>query len=237
MLVRSDHVLALLIVFVLPLRAWWGMRTLNAAPSERVPALRARLWWRAILMQWALIGMLALVWTQEHRSPVSLALVVRPNWGLAGVLIGLATIVSLVMRQRARVAQEPELQRSVREQLASVQRLMPHTTGEFRVFAALAVTAGICEELLFRGFLTWYLAHHVGLPVAAAAQVVIFGVAHLYQGFGGILKTGFAGAFFTAVVWISGSLVPAMLIHALMDLHAGDLARRVLPEDTGITKA
>ena len=76
-----------------------------------------------------------------------------------------------------------------------------------------------------------------GLPVAAAAQVVIFGVAHLYQGVGGIVKTGFAGAFFTAVVWISGSLVPAMLIHALMDLHAGDLARRVLPEDTGITKA
>jgi hypothetical protein len=127
--VHSDHVLALLIVFVLPLRAWWGMRTLNAASPERVPAVRARLWWRAIVMQWALIGMLALVWAQEDRSPVSLALVLRPNWGLAGVLIGLATIVSLVMRQRARVAQEPELQRSVREQLASVRRLMPHTTG------------------------------------------------------------------------------------------------------------
>ena len=72
----------------------------------------------------------------------------------------------------------------------------------------MCVTAGICEELLFRGFLTWYLAHHVGLPVAAAAQVVIFGVAHLYQGFGGIVKTGFAGAFFaTAAGFLRGQVV------------------------------
>jgi hypothetical protein len=41
------------------------------------------------------------------------------------------------------------------------------------------------------------------------------------------------GAFFTGVVWVSGSLVPAMLIHALMDLHAGDLARRMHVEGWG----
>jgi uncharacterized protein len=232
--VRLDHVLVALILFVLPLRAWWGMRALNAAPAETVPGLRRRLWARALATQWLITALIGYVWWSEHRSPVSLSLVLRPTMGLVGVLVGLVTIVSLVVRQRARIAQEPELQVSVREQLASVSRLMPHSDAEFAGFAALAVTAGVCEEVMFRGFLTWYLAHFLPLPAAAAVQIAVFGLAHLYQGRSGILKTGLVGAFFTGLVWVSGSLFPAMLIHALMDLHAGDLARRMHVQGWGV---
>lgn len=108
---------------------------------------------------------------------------------------------------------------------------MPHRDHEYPLFAALACTAGLCEEFLFRGYLLWYLGHVVPVPVAYVLQSVVFGVAHFYQGLRGIVMTGLAGAFFTGVRIVSGSLWPAMLIHALMDLHAGDLARRVFPPD------
>ncbi len=231
--VLLDHLIVALILLVLPLRAWWGMRALNAAAADAVPMLRRRLWQRGMLMQWLLTAAIAWGWWSEHRSPVSLSLVLRPTMGLVGVLVGLATIVSLVVRQRARIAREPELQASVRQQLAPVARLMPHNDAEFAGFAALAVTAGVCEEVMFRGFLTWYLGHFLPLPFAALLQAVLFGLAHLYQGRAGIVKTGLVGAFFTGIVWVSGSLVPAMLIHALMDLHAGDLARRMHVEGWG----
>ena len=42
-----------------------------------------------------------------------------------------------------------------------------------------------------------------------------------------MLRTGFVGAFLTFVVLVSGSLYPAMLLHALMDLQAGRLALRL----------
>lgn len=235
--VLLDHALVALILFLLPLRAWWGMRALNAASPEAVPALRRRLWARALAMQWALTAFIGYGWWSEHRSPVSLALVLRPTMGLVGVLVGLATIISLVVRQRARIAHEPELQASVRAQLAPIARLMPHSDAEFAGFAALAVTAGVCEEIMFRGFLTWYLGHYLPLPAAAAVQVAVFGLAHLYQGRAGIVKTGLVGAFFTGLVWVSGSLYPAMLIHALMDLHAGDLARRMHVQRWGVGQA
>ncbi len=234
--VPLDHALVAFILFVLPLRAWWGMRALHAASEEALPALRRRLWARALIMQWTITALIAWVWWSEHRSPVSMSLVLRPTMGLVGVLVGLVTIVSLVLRQRSRIVNEPELQASVRQQLASVARLMPHSNAEFAGFAALAVTAGVCEEVMFRGFLTWYLAHFLPLPAAAALQIAIFGLAHLYQGRAGIVKTGLVGAFFTAIVAVSGSLFPAMLIHALMDLHAGDLARRMHVEQWGLAK-
>lgn len=231
MLTLADHLLALVIILGLPLRAWTGMRALRAAAAAAVPALRRRLWWRAIVMQWGLTAVVLVVWLKNYRSPVTLGLGLEPSAGLAGVLVGLTTIVSLVVRQRGALATDETLRARVRERLAPVERLMPHRASEYPLFAVLACTAGLCEEFLFRGWLLWYLAHIVPFPAACVLQAAVFGVAHFYQGGRGILLTGLAGAFFTGVLLVSGSLWPAMLIHALMDLHAGDLARRVFPPD------
>ena len=231
MLTLADHLLTLFIVVGLPLRALLAMRALRDAPAAAVPALRRRLWWRAIFSQWLLTGIVLAVWFAAWRSPVTLGLALRPTAGLAGVLVGLTTIVSLVLRQRRALLADEALCAKVRARLSPVERLMPHSTSEFPLFSALAITAGLCEELLFRGYLVWYAAHIVPLPAAYLLQSVVFGLCHVYQGGRGVWLTMLAGAFFTAVVLVTGSLWPAMLIHALMDLHAGDLARRVFPPD------
>ncbi len=231
MLTAYDHLIVALIVVGLPLRAFIGMRALKAAPVAELPRLRPRLWWRGIVSQWALVGMVAALFHAMHRSPWSLRLAILPTPGLVGVLVGLTTIISLVVRQRASIATDDTLRQQVRARLASVERLLPRHAGEFPLFAALAITAGLCEEFLFRGYLLWYLAHVVPPPAAWALQALAFGLGHAYQGPRGIVTTGIAGAFFSAVVFVSGSLAPAMLIHALMDLHAGDLARRVFPAE------
>lgn len=228
----ADHLLVLFIVLGLPLRAWLGMRSLNLAPVAGLPALRRRLWLRAIVTQWLLVGAVVAVWLASGRNLAPLGLALLPTAGLAGVLVGLATIVSLILRQRGGLEGDEQLRARVRERLASVQRLMPKGRDEFPLFAALAVTAGLCEEFLFRGYLLWYAAQFVALPIAAVLQAVVFGVCHVYQGPRGIVLTGVAGLFFTGVRVVAGSLWPAMLIHALMDLHAGDMARRVFPAES-----
>jgi len=231
MLPPADTALALLIVVLLPVRAWFGMRTLKAAPTEALPALRRRLWRRAILSQWALVALVLAVWLGARRSQAALGLSFRPTVGLAGVLVGLATIVSIVVRQRGAVEHDEDIRSRIRARLAPVERLMPRSRAELPLFSALAITAGCCEELLFRGYLLWVAGQVMPFPLAAAAQALVFGLCHAYQGGRGIVLTTFAGAFLTGVVLVAGSLPPAMLIHALMDLHAGDLARRVFPPD------
>jgi membrane protease YdiL (CAAX protease family) len=231
MLTLADTLLTLFIVVGLPLRAWFGMRRLNAAPAAELASLRPRLWWRAILSQWLLVALVLSVWLANHRSLVTLGLALRPTAGLAGVMVGIVTIIVIVLRQRGAVDSDESLRERIRERLAPVERLMPRRASDFRAFAALACTAGLCEEFLFRGYLAWVAGLLLPFPVAPAAQAIVFGVCHAYQGWRGIVLTTFAGAFLTAVVLVSGSLWPAMLVHALMDLHAGDLARRVFPND------
>src|SRR6185295_13535650 len=219
MLTLADMLLALFIIVGLPLRAWYGMRRLNAAPAAELPRLRTRLWWRAILSQWVLVALVLAVWLADHRSLLALRLSLQPTTGFAGIMVGVVTIIVLVLRQRGAVDTDQDIRRRIRERLAPVERLMPRRGSDFRAFAALACTAGLCEELLFRGYLAWVAGLLLPFPVAPAAQAVVFGVCHAYQGWRGIVLTTFAGAFLTAVVLVSGSLWPAMLVHALMDLH------------------
>src|SRR5262245_48334571 len=231
MLTLADTLLSLLIVVGLPLRAWFSMRALNTAPARGLAALRRRLWARAILSQWALVTLVVIVWLAHHRNLAVLGLVLKPTGGLAGVMVGLVTIVAIVLRQRVAVDTDEQIRERIRVRLGPVQRLMPRRGPGFAHFAALAWTAGPCEELPFRGYLAWVAGILLPFPVAPAAQALVFGICHAYQGPRGIVLTTFAGAFLTAVVLVSGSLYPAMLIHGLMDLHAGDLARRVFPPD------
>jgi membrane protease YdiL (CAAX protease family) len=93
---------------------------------------------------------------------------------------------------------------------------------ERSVFALLAVTAGVCEELLFRGFGIAYLRWlWPGSPRVAviAITAVAFGLVHLYQGPRGVVLTGLVGAYLAWLVLSTGSLLPAMVIHALLDLR------------------
>ena len=99
--------------------------------------------------------------------------------------------------------------------------LFPATPRERRWWMVVAVTAGICEEVLFRGFLLYYLRSGWGLALAAAIVVssLIFGMQHLYQGAKGVVATTLGGAMFALLFVISGSLLLPILLHAAMDLR------------------
>jgi membrane protease YdiL (CAAX protease family) len=110
----------------------------------------------------------------------------------------------------------------LRHQARGFVALLPATAQEKRVFAGLAITAGICEELLFRGFgiayvrWLWPGASDAALIALTAAS---FGLVHLYQGARGVVLTTLVGAYLASVTVSAGSLLPAMVMHALLDLR------------------
>lgn len=92
---------------------------------------------------------------------------------------------------------------------------------EWWLCLGLALTAGICEELVYRGALLHIVERVLpgtSLVLAAAIAVGLFGIAHAYQGVKGVVGTTVLGAVFMAVFLGSGRLLPAMVLHALVDL-------------------
>jgi membrane protease YdiL (CAAX protease family) len=98
----------------------------------------------------------------------------------------------------------------------------PATWAERRWFSFLCITAGICEETLFRGFLLHYLhlvPWSLNLTMALLLSSIIFGLQHLYQGAIGATSTVVIGLLFGLLFLLTGNLLLPMLCHAVMDLR------------------
>ncbi|MGD8190976.1 CPBP family intramembrane glutamic endopeptidase [Brevibacillus ginsengisoli] len=99
--------------------------------------------------------------------------------------------------------------------------LRPYSSKERSLWVLVSLTAGVCEELLCRAFpllfLTSYL-HNFSLVVYLMISSVMFGLIHYYQGFNGVIKTSISGLFLALIYLSFQSILPAILIHAVMDL-------------------
>jgi len=86
----------------------------------------------------------------------------------------------------------------------------------------VCITAGVCEETLFRGFMLHYL--HVfpwtlNLTLALLISSVIFGLNPLYQGASGVAGTAIVGFLFGLLFLLTGNLLLPFIFHGVMDLR------------------
>lgn len=222
-----DHLLVLAFAVAWPLVTLREYpRFLRAAASGR-PGVRERMYAKTVLEQWAFVALLAALWWTGGRALPPLGLGAVEGWRL-WVALGVAVGLPILFVLQARAATRPEARTAILRQLEYARLLLPHTRSEFRWFEALSVTAGICEELLFRGYLIWYLAHYVGMGWGAALSALGFGLAHAYQGRHGAIRATLAGAVFTGGYLLIGQLWPLMVAHAAIDMTSGWIGYRVL---------
>lgn len=104
----------------------------------------------------------------------------------------------------------------------AVQFLLPHGGSELAVWMALSLTAGICEETFFRGYLQrQFMALAKNAPLGILLSAVMFGTAHAYQGFAKAVNIGVLGAMYGIFAHWRKSVRPGMIAHTLQDVLGG----------------
>ncbi len=217
------------LLLAIPFIEWrWVWPRFLARVASGEPNVRMR-FYRAILVGQWLIALALIAWWVSRERPWAL-LLLGPSTPLRlGIGLALALAISAFLYwQRVQILKREDALAKVRPQLESAAPLLPHNDCEMRRFRVVSVTAGVCEELLFRGFLIWYFAVWTGPIAAIVLSSIVFGLGHLYLGPIHVLKTAAAGLFFACLVVASGSLWPAILIHASMDWNSGEIGFRIL---------
>jgi len=103
--------------------------------------------------------------------------------------------------------------------LGDIQALLPRNAAETAHTALLSLNAGVSEELFFRLLLPLLLTLITGsVPVAFVGAVIVFGLAHAYQGWVGVLATTVVGAVFAGLYLSTGELWIVMAAHVVLDL-------------------
>jgi uncharacterized protein len=111
----------------------------------------------------------------------------------------------------------------------AIRNMLPQGGIEIILWLMMSLTAGFCEEVIFRGYLQRQFA---GLTQAAAGGIVLqgiaFGAAHGYQGWKFMLLIAVYGSMFGLLAHWRRSLRPGMITHFVQDGLGGLLARHFL---------
>jgi len=221
-----DHVIVAGLVLVQPVVGAWNHRRLKAAIAAGEPGVRLRFYRRGMVFEWLLAAAVVALWFGAGRTAAGLGLVPGAGTGLIGAVVGVVLAVLLVMQSRLLEGHADRVD-SARRQIAPLRYFLPHSPEEDRGFFWLSVSAGICEEIVFRGFLIAYFAAYAGLWPGVALSTLAFGLAHAYQGPSGILKTGLAGGVAALLFVGTGWLLAPVLAHSGVDVGSGRVVRVV----------
>jgi uncharacterized protein len=230
-MIPYEHALALFLFVGVPIWDALETRALKTGTDPRRKILSYRrivlvLWTAAIVAWITLRSSVFFIWpavrlTAQQKIGASF------GWGFA-IAFAVGSLLQVVLVRRSAAAREKILRAFKRFAF-----ILPVTQEERVWWALVSVTAGICEEILYRGFLIRYLSNgpwHAGLWIALAIASISFGLAHGYQGLSGIIGTALIGAVMAVIFLASGSLWLPMALHAIIDvrilllLRPGDLA-------------
>jgi membrane protease YdiL (CAAX protease family) len=205
---------------------WRGSVRVNKLIARRQISAEDRLsiYASTIAFQWVLAAFIA--WRSIARvlTPESLGLTVRSPGLTAIVTAGMA--IALCGLQYFGIRRIASMPREATSRMREISlRLMPRSLIEALAFSALAVTAAVCEEFIYRGFVYAALQSFTGsVAVAIVFSSALFSLAHLYQGHRGLISTFILGIAFAISRWATGNLIAATVTHLVVDLLAGYVA-------------
>lgn len=182
--------------------------------------------YRSILLtQWALVVPLLILipFSDYSYNRMGLAFAVeQPLLILA--LIALA-FISLWLLQQMKIP--GKRLPSIREQMAASLYILPKNQREYRWSIALSFTAGICEEILFRGLLLIVISEYLPLLPSILLVNVFFALGHVGTGVKNMSFTFILGLSWSTIYFFTGSLWIPMLSHIIVDLYSMTTAYKV----------
>ena len=226
----SAHLLFFFLLIVAPV---WD---LYAIPKlKRNPSSENKIRYYKMICGWMWIGSALAVAAIGYRplftinpSPAEISWLLPHRWVcyLVEALMAITFIIIVVlpagMVMRKKLMKRPLKYSAGAAAVKSFGYFLPATWTERRWWVFVSITAGVCEEILFRGFMLHYL--HVfpwtlNLTLALLISSVIFGIHHLYQGASGVAGTAIFGTFFGLLFLLTGNLLLPIILHAVMDLR------------------
>ncbi len=156
--------------------------------------------------------------SKEHHNVSSLLFFVSLAAAAIYLLYNIYCIISFRFSEKIREHHASKIP-------SSIKLILPVTKEEKQVWVFLSFTAGVTEEILYRGYLFFIfplLFPELSFVYIISVSVLLFGTGHLYQG-KEVIKPALAGLFLSLIFYFTGSLPLVIVLHIVQDLVAREL--------------
>lgn len=180
----------------------------------------------AIVMEWSIT---AFIWYEVRRRGGRMRDLVGGRWARfmdflrdLGIAIGFLVICAVGVTNGVTHLLKASTPSSVRN-------LLPQGPKEIALYLLLALTAGFCEEVIFRGYLQrQFAALTHAITGGIVLQGIAFGAVHGYQGWKLMTAITVFGITFGLLATWRHSLRPGMIAHFVQDGVGGLLGRHLM---------
>ncbi len=178
-----------------------------------------------IIFEWAVV---AFIWFGVQQRNVRIADLVGGRWArpvqiLRDLLIAIAFLIvvgTVTTGLNHFVKASPN---------QAIRNLLPHGPVEVAFYLATCLTAGFCEELIYRGYLQrQFSALTQNFVGGITLQAVVFALGHAYQGWRYVVLIAVLAIMLGLLAHWRKSLRPGMIAHALQDSVSGIVASHIL---------
>jgi membrane protease YdiL (CAAX protease family) len=213
---RPQQILLVVFLIIYPLFQWL-LNYLNPPDISLIESRILELYLPSLLLQLLVLASIILALARDGDSITTLGIKLR-EFSLINIGIGVAFLVAAVIILNI-------LSRALTYfgmiTQADISYLLPKTIFERIIWVILSISAGISEEICFRGFVITRMARLTGsVWPGVIIGAIAFGVSHSYQGVGGMIIISTYGLMFSLLFLARGSLVPCIVAHALQDIIA-----------------
>jgi membrane protease YdiL (CAAX protease family) len=228
-----DHIFILLLFVVQPIHGAYAFRRYVARVEAGEPSNLVRMYLQTLVLEWVFLAALAIAWFTFNRPVAELGFVAPGGVGFWSGTALLALVIGYMLYawKAAKHMSDDERAKQV-QSLGKLVHVLPHTRRDLRHFIGLSITAGIVEEIVYRGFVLWDLGLFMPLWAAVVASSVAFGIGHSYQGAMGALRCGLIGLVFAVFYIVTGSIWLPIIGHAILDILQGMSVTEILRKDS-----
>jgi membrane protease YdiL (CAAX protease family) len=220
-----DHLLVWMLVIGLPANSF--VQGNHNLPDRLQWSSRDKIkfYWLNAGALWGLVTVVILTWWITGKK---MALLIDPFyppiWSpLAWVLI-LLILIAYFLELIWSTYSEHDKKTTI-ERLNLQTPFLPSKEREWYHYLGLAISAGICEEVVFRFYLLSYWIQLTDqILIGLILSSLIFGAVHFYQGYRAMIKIGLLSFFFGWLYTLTHSLLLPILLHTFIDIVSGRLA-------------
>jgi CAAX protease family protein len=211
------------LVLILMVLAWGGARLQHrAGPAPGIVQQHSGivpLYISLIISEWALVYFVWAAGLRRSGTPLLDVIGGRwSNWKMVVLDLAIALPFWIVWEATGRLAHRllgPD-------QAKSLDVVLPVGVLEIVLWVAVSISAGLCEEVVFRGYLQkQFYALTGSIVLAVLFQGIVFGIGHSYQGLKQVVVITILGVLYGVLAAWRKNLRPGMIAHAFSDIVGG----------------
>lgn len=228
-----DHILAFLLCIAIPF--YGGLQRRHGFPGVTFSSEQKKgIYISGSFSLFIMGAVVMLVWLLFGR-PISEIGLTRPTeirlWWWMVILFILIYLLDSVVT----LSSKKKIDESI-EEWKKRTPFLPTKKSELPEYLLLCFSAGVFEEIVYRGYLVtycWYL--FTGFQYQELLSILLpaffFSIAHFYQGAKAVIKIFVLAIVFGYVFLYSGSLLVVMILHFVVDAIGGLLTMKYLKEE------